>query len=29
MNYNKVSYQAPTVSYKPRVAPMKTQRSFQ
>jgi hypothetical protein len=28
-NYNKVSYQAPTVSYKPRVAPTKTQRSFQ
>jgi hypothetical protein len=28
-SYNKVSYQAPTVSYKPPVAPTKTQRSFQ
>jgi hypothetical protein len=28
-SYSKVSYQAPTVSYKPHVAPMKTQGSFQ
>jgi hypothetical protein len=28
-SYNKVSYQAPTVSYKPPVAPTKTQGSFQ
>jgi hypothetical protein len=28
MSYNKVSYQAPTVSYKPPVAPTKTQGSF-
>jgi hypothetical protein len=28
-SYSKVSYQAPTVSYKPPVAPIKTQRPFQ
>jgi hypothetical protein len=28
-SYNKVSYQAPTVSYKPPIAPTKTQESFQ
>jgi hypothetical protein len=28
-SYNKVSYQAPTVSYRPYVTPTKTQKSFQ
>jgi hypothetical protein len=28
-SYSKVFYQAPTVSYKPPVAPIKTQGSFQ